>query len=88
MRFRLAAGEGAANESEESMGEGIEGLEEELDEMGNRVLKGERNGAEREKERDLVGRSLEEERKEGEMVKEEGIAIVGAWRNRGDQFGQ
>lgn len=51
---RLAAGEAAAKESEASMG--FEGLEEELDEMGKRVLKGEDlgNGGGKEKERDLV----------------------------------
>lgn len=38
------------------MGDGIEGLEEELDEMGKRVLKGEEDlgNGEKEKERDLV----------------------------------
>lgn len=49
--------EGAAKEHEESMGDGIEGLEEELEAMGKRVRKGEEdlgNGGAKEKERDLA----------------------------------
>lgn len=56
-KVRFPAGKGAAKESEESMGEGFEGLEEEI---RNRVVKeedlgdgGDRNEMEGEKERDL-----------------------------------